>query len=241
MAEPDPAHRPAASIEDRRADKAKSHRWVSRWPREVTKAFAGVISATSLELVAVLGRSADNDTGESWLFQANIALQMGRTERTVRRATRELERLAIIDYRQGHYRKGSTLPVKSWFRCRPSEEWRTLCPQLADTVSASAPDTLSAPGGQRAREGRSQDPQLADTVSALTAVDTAFPSPQLATTPGRAGAEGRAAADGQPASSNRGQGQQLSLDDLEPEPEPEARGFPRWTPPPGTRKAPWRL
>ncbi|MGN6870278.1 MAG: DnaA N-terminal domain-containing protein [Solirubrobacteraceae bacterium] len=152
-----------ASIEDRRADrKPKSHRW-TRWRRELPKQVK--LGAVALELASELARRADNETGECSGYQAGFAAAVGRSTKSVQRATTELVKAGVVVYEPGHHRARHQRAEPCRFTLIPLEEVRTLCPQRADTVSTPQ-------GGQADREVRSPCPPPADGLSALTAVGT---------------------------------------------------------------------
>ena len=164
MSEPARAAAAPSSIEDHRAErKPKAHRW-TRWRRELPKRFG--LSATALELASELARRADNETGECWGYQARIAADIGRSSKTVQRATAELVNAELVVYWPGGQRRGRGQPqYPSRFRLVPLEGVRSLCPQEAVTES-------TRPGGNAVPDGRSLCPQEAVTESTLTAVRT---------------------------------------------------------------------
>lgn len=158
MSEPARSEAPS-SIEDRRAEhKPKAHRW-SRWQREVRKRYT--LSSKAIALLGELVDRADNETGECWGFQDGLVRALSLSERTIRRATRELQQHRLIAYRPGHQRLGQTRPEPCRFRLLPLEEGRPERPQVAATVTAT-------PGGHTDRNGRPPWPQEADRVAALT-------------------------------------------------------------------------
>jgi hypothetical protein len=160
----EPARSDAApvSLEERRADrKPKSHRWTGA-RRQLPKLFK--VSPIALELYGELARRADNETGECHGYQAGFAAAIRRSPKSVQRATRELKRLQLIEYRPGHHRPGQPRSEACWFRLLPLE---------GRSHSPPPPDTQSAPvGGHTVRQGRSHSPPPPDTQSALTAVQT---------------------------------------------------------------------